>query len=213
MSQPTRLGISAPLLLAALLAVQLRSSGEAVPIRKPLSTFPAMVAGWTGQSDTFLDPDALQLLKLSDYLMRRYVDSSGHPLYLYVGYWQSQRKGGDIHSPRNCLPGGGWEPVEVSRLSIEIPGLPTPIPVNRYLVQKDNQMQVILYWFQSQGDVVAGEVSAKIELVRNAFLRNRTDGALVRLSSPVQGGIEQTTSRLVAYARALYPVLVDYLPN
>jgi len=213
MSQPTRLGISALLLLAALLAIQLRSSGEAVPIRKPLGTFPAMVAGWTGQSDTFLDPDALQLLKLSDYLMRRYVDSSGHPLYLYIGYWQSQRKGGDIHSPRNCLPGGGWEPVEVSRLSIEIPGLPTPIPVNRYLVQKDNQMQVILYWFQSQGDVVAGEVSAKIELVRNAFLRNRTDGALVRLSSPVQGGIEQTTSRLVAYARALYPVLVDYLPN
>jgi len=213
MSQPARLGISALVLLAALLVVQFRSPGEAVPIRKPLTSFPATVGGWTGQGDTLLDRDALQMLKLSDYLMRRYVDSSGHVLGLYVGYWQSQRKGGDIHSPRNCLPGGGWEPVEVSQLMIAIPGRPTPIPVNRYLVQKDNQMQVILYWFQSQGDVVAGEVSAKIALVRNAFLRNRTDGALVRLSSPVQGGIDQTTSRLVAYAGALYPLLVDYLPN
>jgi EpsI family protein len=74
-------------------------------------------------------------------------------------------------------------------------------------------MQVTLYWFQTQGKVVAGELGAKIELVRNAFLKNRTDGALVRLSSPVQGGVEQTTERMVAYVQALYPVLPEYLPN
>ncbi len=74
-------------------------------------------------------------------------------------------------------------------------------------------MQVILYWFQTQGKVVAGELGAKIELVRNAFFQNRTDGALVRVSSPVQGGVEQTTERMVAYVQALYPVLPEYLPN
>jgi EpsI family protein len=85
--------------------------------------------------------------------------------------------------------------------------------VNRYLIQKDNQMQITLYWFHTQGKVVAGELGAKIELVRNALFRNRTDGALVRLSGPVQGGVEQTTERLVAYVQALYPVLPEYLPD
>jgi EpsI family protein len=211
--QTVRLAISIALLLGTLLAVQFRPASEAVQLRKPFSAFPAALGGWKGQEETILDPDTLSMLKMSDYLMRRYVDPSGRPLWLYIGYWQSQRKGGDIHSPRNCLPAGGWEPVEASRLSIPIPGLATPISVNRYLIQKDNQMQVTLYWFQTQGKVVAGELGAKIELVRNAFLKNRTDGALVRLSSPVQGGVEQTTERMVAYVQALYPVLPEYLPN
>jgi len=213
MSQSVRLVVSAVLLLGALLVVQFRSSGEAVQMRQPLSTFPAALGGWKGQEETILEPDILNMLKMSDYLMRRYVDSSGHAVWLYIGYWQSQRKGGDIHSPKNCLPGGGWEPIEASRLSIPISGLAAPISVNRYLIQKDNQMQVTLYWFQTQGAVVAGELSAKIALVRNALLKNRTDGALVRLSSPVQGNVAQTTDRLVAYVQALYPVLHDYLPE
>ena len=213
MSQPLRVAISAALLLVALVFVQFRPSSEAVQLRKPFSTFPAALGGWKGREETILDPDVLSMLKMSDYVMRRYVDTSGRPVWLYIGYWQSQRKGGDIHSPRNCLPGGGWEPIEASKISIPIPGLATPISVNRYLIQKDNQMQVTLYWFQTQGKVVAGELSAKIELVRNALLKNRTDGALVRLSSPVQGGVEQTTERLVAYVQALYPVLPEYLPD
>jgi EpsI family protein len=213
MTQATRLTVSAALLLAALLVIQFRSQGEAVQIRRPFSSFPAAVGGWKGEEETILEPATLDMLKMSDYLMRRYVDSKGHPILLYVGYWQSQRKGGDIHSPRNCLPGGGWEPVEASRLSIPIDGMPSGISVNRYLIQKDNQMQIALYWFQSQGKAVPGEVGAKIELVRNAILRNRTDGALVRLSAPVQGGVDQTTDRMVAYVQALYPILRDYLPE
>ncbi len=213
MSQSVRLLVSGALLLGALLVVQFRGPSEAVQMRKPLGTFPATLGTWKGQEETILAPDILSMLKMSDYLMRRYTDSSGYPVWLYIGYWQSQRKGGDIHSPKNCLPGGGWEPIEASRLSIPIPGRTTPISVNRYLIQKDNEMQVTLYWFQTQGRVVAGEVGAKIELVRNALLKNRTDGALVRLSGPVQGGVEQTTERLTGYVQALYPVLHEYLPD
>lgn len=213
MRQPVRLALSAGVLLGALLVVQFRSPGEAIQMRKPFSTFPAALGGWKGQEETILEPGILSMLKMSDYLMRRYDDAGGRPIWLYIGYWQSQRKGGDIHSPKNCLPGGGWEPIEASKLSIRIPGRDTPIWVNRYLIQKDNQMQITLYWFQTQGKVVAGELGAKIELVRNALLRNRTDGALVRLSAPVQGGVEQTTERLVGYVQVLYPVLHEYLPD
>lgn len=213
MSQPLRVVVSAALLLGALLTIQFRSAGEAVQTRKSFTTFPATLGGWKGHEETILEPGILSMLKMSDYLMRRYEDSGGRSMWLYIGYWRSQRKGGDIHSPKNCLPGGGWEPLEASRLSIPIAGLPTPISVNRYLIQKDNQMQITLYWFQSQGKVVAGELNAKVELVRNAILKNRTDGALVRLSSPVQGGVDQTTGRLVEYVQALYPVLHEYLPE
>ena len=213
MRQPFRVALSAGLLLGALLVVQFRSPGEAIQVRQPLSSFPTLLGAWRGQEDTILAPDVLSMLKMSDYLMRRYDDAGGRPIWLYVGYWQSQRKGGDIHSPKNCLPGGGWEPIEASKLSIRVPGSDTPISVNRYLIQKDNQMQITIYWFQTQGKVVAGELGAKIELVRNALLRNRTDGALVRLSAPVQGGIEQTTERLVKYVQILYPMLHEYLPD
>jgi EpsI family protein len=94
-----------------------------------------------------------------------------------------------------------------------VPGLVAPIDVNRYLIQKDRQMQVVLYWFQAQGIVVAGELDAKVEMVRSAIFRNRTDGAVVRLSSPVYGSVPETTAELVEYVQVLYPVLREFLPD
>ena len=74
-------------------------------------------------------------------------------------------------------------------------------------------MQVVMYWFQAQGTVVAGELDAKIEMVRSAILKNRTDGAVVRISAPVQGTVQETTEALVRYVQSLYPVLREYLPE
>ncbi len=213
MSQTLRLVVSTTILVTTLLAVQLRSAGEGIPMRKSFDTFPEVIGAWRGVNDTALAPDVLQMLKLSDYLMRRYVDPAGDSTWLYIGYWQSRRRGADIHSPKNCLPGGGWEPVEATRLTIPVGGSKGPVTVNRYLIQKDRQMQVVIYWFQAQGTVVAGELGAKIQMVRSAIYQNRTDGALVRLSSPVSGTVQETTDRMVQYVQMLYPVLRDYLPD
>jgi EpsI family protein len=207
-----RLVVSCLLLLGALLVLQFRSAGEAVPIRKPFDTFPDTVGTWRSQEDRLFNADVLNTLKADDYLMRRYTDPAGRNLWLYIGYWATQRKGAQIHSPRNCLPAGGWEPVEAGRATIPLGGH-GQVTVNRYLIQKDREMQVVLYWYQSQGRVVAGELPAKIEMVRSAIFRNRTDGALVRVSTSVSGGVEETTVRLVAYVQALYPVLGEYLPD
>lgn len=214
MRQSIRLVLSGAALLGALLVLQLRTTGEAVPIRRPLDAFPSAVGGWQARQDSLLQPEIVSVLKMDDYLMRRYVDEAGRSLWLYVGYWASQRKGAaQVHSPRNCLPAGGWEPIEASRLSIDVPGVRGPLVVNRYLIQKDRDMQVVLYWYEAQGTSIAGEISAKIQMVRSAILRNRTDGALVRVSSPVSGGVTNTTERLVRYVQALYPVLGEYLPD
>ncbi len=197
MSRSGRVMVSGALLLGAFLFLHLRSAGEMVPIRKPLDSFPTVLGDWQARQGTILEADTLNVLKVNDYVMRRYVDRSGRSAWLYIGYWATQRKGADIHSPKNCLPAGGWEPVEASRLTIALPPPSAPIIVNRYLVQKGQETQVVLYWYQSHGRAIASEVAAKIELVRSAMPHNRTDGALVRVSSPVSGGAQETTDRLV----------------
>jgi EpsI family protein len=207
-----RLAISCAVLLGALAILQLRSTG-AVPIRRSLDSFPDAIGGWQAREDSFLGAEVENSLKVDDYVIRRYADEAGDTIWLYVGYWASQRRGGaQVHSPRNCLPGAGWEPVEASRLVIELPGR-GPLSVNRYLIQKDQHMQVVLYWYHAQGKPVAGEVAAKIGMMRSAVFQNRTDGALVRLSSPALRGVPETTERLVHYVQAVYPILGEYLPD
>ena len=213
MSQAARVSVSVAILLGALLVVQLRSTGEAVPIRRPLDSFPATVGEWQARRGTIFGADILNQLMLTDYVMRDYSDGAGRALNLYIGYWDTQRKGAVIHSPKNCLPGAGWEPVEASFLTIPLPAPYLPITVNRYLIQKDRDQLLVFYWYQSQGQAIAGEVPARVAMVKSALVRNRTDGAIVRVMSPVSGNVRETSDRLVAYVQAMYPVLGDYLPD
>lgn len=208
-----RLLVSAALLVGILLAMQLRFSGDAVPIRKPLDGFPLTLGPWQGRQGVMLETDELNALKLKDYVVRRYMDASGQYLWLYIGYWDSQRKGAQIHSPRNCLPGAGWEPLEASTMTIDLPAPYGSIAVNRFLIQKDQDQQVAFYWYQSQGRATAGEVAARLQLVKNSLFRNRTDGALVRITAPTRGSASETSRRLIGYIRAMYPVLHEYLPD
>ncbi len=208
-----RVSISSALLLVTLLVLQFRSSGEAVPIRKSLDLFPVEFGQWQGRQDTALEPQVINQLKVNDYLVRRYVDKAGRGLWLYIAYWTTQRKGADFHSPKNCLPGAGWEPIGATRITIDLPVPHAPITVNRYLIQKDRSMQVVVYWYQTHGRVIAGEVGAKIEMVRSAITQNRTDGALVRVSSVVAGSPQETTERLIEYVQSVYPTLHEFLPD
>jgi EpsI family protein len=213
MKSAARLAISAVVLVAALLTMQLRSSGEPVPIRESLDRFPEQVGRWQGREGTVFDVDTLNVLKVKDYLVRRYSDPAGRSVWLYIGYWDTQRKGAQMHSPRNCLPGAGWEPLEATTVPIALPGRFGGITVNKYLIQKDRDQQLVMYWYHSQGRAVAGEAAARVELVKNAITRNRTDGALVRLSSPIYGSVQETSDMLADYVRAMYPVLNAYLPD
>ena len=212
MTPGLRLLGSAALLLATFVGLQLRSTGEAVPLRRSLATFPAVLGEWEGRQATLLDGDTLRVLRPSDYLVRRYSDPAGRSLWLYVGYWESQRRGVQPHSPKNCLPGGGWEPVEATRLAVPI-GAGRSLQVNRFLIQKGREQQVVLYWYRAQGRPVAGELGTRVEMVRNAILRNRTDGAIIRVSAPVHRDAVVTTAWLARYVELLEPVLGEYLPG
>jgi len=212
-TQSSRVALSASLLIVALLFLHFRSAGEAVSIRKPLDSFPMTLGDWQRREATIFELDVLNVLKVKDYVMTRYVNSAGRSLWLFIGYWDTQRKGAQPHSPKNCLPGAGWEPVEASQVTVPLPPPYTPITVNRYLIQKDASQQLVFYWYQSRGEAIMGEVAARVEMVKGAILYNRTDGALIRISSPVYGGVPETTERLVQYVQAMYPVLREYLPD
>jgi len=213
MRQSFRVILSLALMVGALLVLQLRSSGEAVPIRKPLDTFPVTMGDWQGRGGVILDVETLNVLKPKDYVMRRYQDPAGRNLWLFIAYWDSQRRGAQPHSPKNCLPGAGWEPLEASRVTIPLPQPFAPIVVNRFLIQKDRDQLLVFYWYQSQGKAIAGEVAARVDMVKNSIARHRTDGSLVRVSGPMYGSVQESSDRLVKYIQAMYPVLGQYLPD
>jgi EpsI family protein len=213
MSQLTRGVVSLAILAVALLILQLRSSGEAVPLRQPLDSFPVTLGGWQARSGAILSAPILAKLRLTDYVMRDYVDATGRRLNLYIGYWDNRRSGAGIHSPKNCLPGHGWEPLEASMVTIPLNSPRPPITVNQYLVQKDRDQLLVLYWYESEGQAIAGEVPARIAMVKSALVRNRTEGALVRVISPLYGGVRETSQRLVTFVQTLYPTLGSYLPD
>lgn len=213
MTPRMRLVISCGLLVAATVLIHLRSEGDAMPLRRSLNDFPRLVGDWRGEETLLFDDKIQAKLRASDYLMRRYVDPAGRPLWLYIGYWDTQRKGAIPHSPANCLPGSGWEPLEAKRVTVSLPAPYGPITINRYLLQKDRDLQLVLYWYDAQGRPLAGEIPAKLEMLKSAMLRNRTDGALVRVSGMVQGSVAGTSERLMAYIKALYPVIREHLPE
>jgi EpsI family protein len=157
------------------------------------------------------------VLGVDDYLTRAYFTPDRAGVGLYIGYWASQRQGDTIHSPQNCLPGAGFEPVSQSTLTIANPRAPgSTITLNRYVVRKGLEHQLVIYWYQSHGRIVASEYWGKIYTVVDAVRMNRTDGAIVRVIAPYDGqdpgGEARAEQQAVRFINDLMPQLDPYLP-
>jgi len=194
------------------------SKTEQVPARKSLGQFPYEFGQWEGRRGENLSSEILDVLGVDDYINRVYASSGNTVAGLYIGYYQSQRQGDTMHSPMNCLPGAGWEPVSRTYLPVSVvsgAGTQATIVVNRYLIQKGLDKQVVLYWYQSHGRVVANEYRSKVLMVYDAVRLNRTDAALVRVISPSigAGGEAAATGNAVAFVQTIFPMLSDYLPE
>jgi EpsI family protein len=172
--------VIAVLLVAAAVYVRAAAGAEARVDREPLETFPWQIAEWSGYPLPPFDADVLRVLGADEYLHRRYVRAGARPVDLYVGYYRRQRQGDTIHSPQNCLPGAGWQPVEAGR-TLVAGARGAAFSVNRYVVQKGLERRMVFYWYQGRGRIVANEYANKAWLVLDALRARRTDGALVRL--------------------------------
>jgi EpsI family protein len=186
---------------------------EPVLPREPLSQFPQEIGGWRGQDLPPLTENVRAVLGTDEYVNRVYVRDRSY-VALYLGYYATQREGDTIHSPLNCLPGAGWQPVSASRVPIASGASDAPV-VNRFVIQKGADRQLVLYWYQSHGRVVASEYWGRAFMVYDAMRLNRTDAALVRVISPILGSETTETSaadRAFDFARSLFPQLSRYLP-
>jgi EpsI family protein len=187
----------------------IRADEESVP-REPLATLPFVIAGWEGRPAPPLADDVVAQLGVDDYINRAYVKSGASPVGLYIGYYASQRQGDTIHSPQNCLPGAGWHPV--SSGIRELRADDQTVRVNEYVIEKGMSRQVVLYWYQGRGRVIANEYANKGLLMLDAATRHRTNGGLVRVIAPVSASAEETAGEAAAFAAALFPSLHKYLP-
>jgi len=195
-----------------------------VPPREPLRGFPIRVAAWQGRPTADLKEQEARILGADEYLTRIYSQATAEPVALFIAYYGSQRTGTLIHSPLNCLPGAGWQPVDRQRAFVDVEAA-TPgdtaaprrrrIEVNRVLIQKGEERQLAFYWYHERGRVVASEYASRVYLMLDAARYGRTDGAIVRVLTPVGAGPEdadRAASRLVGFVQALFPDLTGFLP-
>jgi EpsI family protein len=206
-----RLWIAAALVAAGSLAMQQLSHGEPVVLRAPLAGFPLAFGGWSGW-DVPLAGKVVAAAGLDDYLNRSYGDAQGKWATLFISYYRTQRTGQTIHSPKNCLPGAGWQPLESRPLTIPIGG-PGPLVVNEYYVARGTDRALVLYWYQERGRSVASEYAAKWWLTVDALTRNRTDGALVRVTTPMALDRRRAERRATNFVRQIVPRLGRFIPN
>jgi EpsI family protein len=187
------------------------SHGEAVLLAKPLSIFPRQLQGWQG-IDLPLEPRIVQVLGVSNYLNRAYQSPGNVPVFLYVGYYKSQRTGVSIHSPKNCLPGAGWEPVTSGQVTLTLRN-GERATVNEYIVQNGLRRRFVLYWYQSHGRIIASEYRGKVYMVLDALRLNRTDSALVRISAPIVMHEQSSRDQVLAFAQEFLERSGDMLPK
>ena len=219
MSTQSRLAVVAVTLLAGTVYLSSALRAEEVPPREPLARLPMQIGGSVGQREPDFSPEILKVLGVDDYILRGYYQAGQLPVGLYVGYYYTQRQGDTIHSPLNCLPGAGWQPLEQGRATLSVRRTPNAvteasIEVNRVIIGKGLDRQFVYYWYQSGERVVASEYWGKIYTVLDAVRYNRSDAALIRVIVPIPVGdaTNDAEQRATGFVQSLFPLLGTHIP-
>jgi len=187
---------------------------EVHPKRSAFVQFPLIHQDWIGRQG-YIENNVLDTLKLTDYVMSDYKHPQFDlPVNFYVAYYESQRKGASIHSPRSCIPGGGWEIESLATKNVGSSSGGLEL-VNRVLIRKGDNRQLVYYWFQQRNRVLTNEYVVKWYLFWDSLTKSRTDGALVRLVVPIPDGysIEEAELQLNQFLWDFEPLLPRYIPN
>ena len=215
MKTQSRFVLAAILLAATAVFLHARGRNEVFPPRQPLAAFPEQLNTWYG-TEIPIPQDVRDVLGAGDFLLRVYRNTETRDPYvdLFVAYFPSQRAGDTIHSPKNCLPGAGWSPIESSRIQVSLPGR-APFIANRYVIAKGSERQLVLYWYWAHDRAVASEYWAKFYLVTDSMRLNRSDGSLIRVTTPLRVGetTESAQQRLLSFSGNVVPIINNYVPR
>ena len=202
------------LLASTALLLHTRANTDVNPPSEPFSQLPSVLAGWTG-SDQPIDQETRDVLGAGDFLSRVYTHAGQTaPIGLFIGYFPTQRTGQTIHSPKHCLPGAGWVFESSNYVNLtDVDG--KTHRVGEYVIANGGMRQFVIYWYQAHGRSVANEYMAKIYMAADAMRMNRTDGALVRVITPVTPSedIAEARRRAEGFAMRLTPLLPRFIPD
>jgi EpsI family protein len=203
--------IAIALLLAATVAMAKLHHGTVTELNRPLQTFPLEIGDWQG-FDQPLTERITAAAGVDSYLSRFYLQPGGDNVGLYVGYYKSQQTGDTIHSPKNCLPGTGWQPLQASEITLRVPD-GRVFPVNLYIVENEREKLLVLYWYQSHGRIISSEYAAKVYMVIDAIRLNRTDSTLVRVTTKLGRDENKARQLAVSFAEQVIPRLDQIIPK
>lgn len=209
--------------VAALASVVILTAGwsvlperEAATIeRRPLVAFPSRVGDWRQVRTEGLEPAIVEALGADDYLSATYASADAAADVDFFVAWYADQSQGGIHSPEVCLPGGGWEMAEIERVDISPRlGLSVPVEVNRAIIQRGEVRLLVYYWFEQYGGRTASDIAAKFALLKYGLLYNRTDGALVRIITPLLPGepVERADARLLDFTASSATDFANFIP-
>ena len=186
-------------------------SEAAVPINKSLDLFPQKVADWKMTGHAQFGERTLAVLLPTDYLSRSYIDSRGNKLSLYIGFHDGGPKSGPIHSPKQCLPGSGWNYLSNEVKQVTLDG--ETIPYVSAIYQKDIEKQLFLYWFQVRNQILTNEYALKLAMLKNSMLSNRRDSSFIRLSVMATDSEDKATEIGEQFIRDFFPAIREALPR
>ena len=206
--------VTAALILQGIVFYAVALRAENTPTVSPLDGFPTNVAGWQMYRDVKIEQETLDVLKADDTLNRVYINPARDAsTFLFIAFFKTQRYGQSPHSPKNCLPGNGYEPIESGVMTVAIPGRSEPVQVNRYLTARGDEKSVTLYWYQSHDRIIAGEFAARFWLIADSIRFHRSDTSLVKIVVPVRNGdADAATRTALDFMKAVFPPLARQLP-
>ena len=202
-----RTAATAGMLALTLFTVYSAGKREPEQLAQPLSTIPNQIGEWTSVEDAKLDRETEAVLKASDYLYRSYVSEAGQ-VNMFMAFYAMQRAGEAMHSPKNCLPGSGWEIWNYDTVELPVEG--TTVEINKYWIQRGRERMLVLYWYQNSERIIANEYSAKAYLVWDAIRTGRTSGSIVRVTVADHPDAEEAARR---FASELIPLVRQVLPQ
>jgi EpsI family protein len=187
--------------------------GEAHVERQELKNFPIQVGAWKQEGvDQRFDAQTMSVLRATDYLLRGYRLENGQRASLYVGYYATQRDGASYHSPLNCLPGSGWSMAAPALITIKSPDGKSFV-ANKYVIENGNTRELMIYWYQGRGRMIASEYWGKVYTVLDSVRLRRSDAAMVRVTVPIISSDDAALESAREFAGVTSDVLTEYVPN
>ena len=202
--------IAVALIVLTMVSINHTTKVKPVPLAKSLDQLPQRIKTFSMVDSRRFDNEVMASLGVDHYIMRRYRDKSGYTLWLYIGYYRSQTTGAIIHSPKHCLPGSGWNTLSKTKVDISTAFKSRkPLRINRMILFKGGKKQLVHYWYQGRGRIVASEYRDRLLMIIDSLFRGRSDGALVRITGEADQ-LEDALQRQQVFIDGLLPILTEY---